>query len=83
MQAIEGGHMLIILLFIVRNLKRTMETIPFSTNNMSFGRNNITNVLFYQSPLLLTELFQHNLINVSYLTACYLLSGHDDVALFE
>ena len=26
----------------------------------------------YQSPLLLTELFQHNLINVSYLTACYL-----------
>ena len=36
MQAIEGGHMLIILLFIVRNLKRTMETIPFSTNNMSF-----------------------------------------------
>ena len=27
---------------------------------------------FYQSPLILTELFQHNLINVSYLTACYL-----------
>ena len=27
-----------------------------------------TNV--YQSPLILTELFQHNLINVSYLTAC-------------
>ena len=27
---------------------------------------------FYQSPLLLTELFQHSLINVSYLTACYL-----------
>ena len=26
----------------------------------------------YQSPLVLTELFQHNLINVSYLTACYL-----------
>ena len=26
---------------------------------------------FYQSPLILTELFQHNLINVSYL-ACYL-----------
>ena len=24
----------------------------------------------YQSPLILTELFQHNLINVSYLTAC-------------
>ena len=28
--------------------------------------------VFYQSPLILTELFQHNLINVSYLTACYL-----------
>ena len=26
----------------------------------------------YQSPIILTELFQHNLINVSYLTACYL-----------
>ena len=26
----------------------------------------------YQSPLILTELFQHNLINVSNLTACYL-----------
>ena len=38
---------------------------------------------FYQSPLILTELFQHNLRNVSYLTACFLLSGHDDVALFE
>ena len=28
--------------------------------------------IYYQSPLILTELFQHNLINVSYLTACYL-----------
>ena len=28
--------------------------------------------LFYQSPIVLTELFQHNLINVSYLTACYI-----------
>ena len=25
----------------------------------------------YQSSLILTELFQHDLINVSYLTACY------------
>ena len=31
-----------------------------------------TYVPFYQSPLVLTELFQHNLINVSCLTACYL-----------
>ena len=29
-------------------------------------------ILNYQSPLILTELLQHNLINVSYLTACYL-----------
>ena len=26
----------------------------------------------YQSPLILTELSQHNLMNVTYLTACYL-----------
>ena len=30
------------------------------------------NYTIYQSPLIVTELFQHNLINVSYLTACYL-----------
>ena len=29
-------------------------------------------ITVYQSPLLLTKLFQHSLINVSYLTACYL-----------
>ena len=29
-------------------------------------------IIIYQSPLILTELFKHNLINVSYLTACYL-----------
>ena len=28
--------------------------------------------MFYQLLLILTELFQHNLINVSYLRACYL-----------
>ena len=28
--------------------------------------------MIYQSPLILTELFQHDLINVSYVTACYL-----------
>ena len=26
----------------------------------------------YQPPLILTELFQHNLLNVPYFTACYL-----------
>ena len=29
-------------------------------------------IRFYQSRLILTALFQHDLINVSYLTACYL-----------
>ena len=31
-----------------------------------------SNNSFYKSPLKLTELLQHNLINVSYLNACYL-----------
>ena len=31
-----------------------------------------TYITFFQSPLILTELFQHDLINFSYLTACYL-----------
>ena len=31
-----------------------------------------TDLNIYQSPLILTELFQHDLINVSYLTACNL-----------
>ena len=30
------------------------------------------NISIYQSPLILTELLQHDLINVSYLTACYI-----------
>ena len=34
--------------------------------------NKILGYLLYQLPLILTELFQHDLINVSYLTACYL-----------
>ena len=33
---------------------------------------NAINRCLYQSPLILIALFQHNLINVSYLTACYL-----------
>ena len=37
-----------------------------------FSRQLLFDILDYQSPLILTELFQHNLINVSYLTACYL-----------
>ena len=30
----------------------------------------MTDLRFYQSPLILTELLQHSLINVSHLTAC-------------
>ena len=30
------------------------------------------NIIFYQSLLILTELFQHDIINVSYLMACHL-----------
>ena len=36
------------------------------------SKNLFPHIQLYQSPLILTELFQHNLINVSYLTACYL-----------
>ena len=39
---------------------RKAEVIEDSGNNV------------YQSSLILTELFQHNPIDVSYLTACYL-----------
>ena len=31
-----------------------------------------TQIGIYPSSIILTELFQHNLINISYLTACYL-----------
>ena len=31
-----------------------------------------TCICLYQSPPILTELFQHDIINVFYLTACYL-----------
>ena len=36
------------------------------------GLSSASKKVIYQSPLILTELFQHNLIHVSYLTACYL-----------
>ena len=49
--------------FDVLNITLSFQP-PFSDNHHPF--------YIYQSPLILTELFQHNLINVSYLTACYL-----------
>ena len=36
------------------------------------ARRRPTSTYIYQSPLILTEWLLHNLINVSYLTACYL-----------
>ena len=39
---------------------------------MEVENDHYDNIYVYQSPLILTELIQHNLINVSYLTACYL-----------
>ena len=42
-----------------------------------------TNSEIYQSPLILTELLQHNLINVSYLTACYLYQVMTTLHLFN
>ena len=47
------------ILTFIGMLNNTMESLKASKS-------------FYQSPLILTELFQHTLINVSYLTACYL-----------
>ena len=57
-----------------------LKPIAVSTSNnltdmflfSSFQEICFTDKTFYQSPLIFTELFQHNLINVSYLTACYL-----------
>ena len=49
------------------NNKKDKEEAFRTSNEMSLVKN-----IIYQSPPILTELFQHNLINVSYLTACYL-----------
>ena len=43
-----------------------------STNYVCWIVSNAFDNTFYQSHLILTQLFQHNLINVSYLMACYL-----------
>ena len=45
-------------------LARMLNSMTFKIFEIKFLR--------YQSPVILTELFQHNLISVSYLTACYL-----------
>ena len=49
----------------------TIQPKGLSLAHLQIKINNIS-IELYQSPLILTKLFQHNLINVSYLTACYL-----------
>ena len=49
----------------------TVQPEGLSFAHIQIKINNIS-IELYQSPLILTKLFQHNLINVSYLTACYL-----------
>ena len=49
----------------------TSTSVPPTVNSGEpIGGGGVNNT--YQSPLILTESFEHNLINVSYLTACYL-----------
>ena len=43
-----------------------------STHHLLIKFRGCSSNIVYQTPIILTELFQHNLINVSYLTACYL-----------
>ena len=49
-----------------------MDDSMFQSQTQTQEAAQLTSTHIYQSPLILTELFQHNLINVSYLTACYL-----------
>ena len=49
----------------------TVQPEGLSFAHIQIKINNIS-IELYQSPLILTKLFQHMLINVSYLTACYL-----------
>ena len=48
-----------------------LSKIKLTKNIKDYPSQNACKII-YQSPLILTEFFQHNLINVSYLTACYL-----------
>ena len=54
--------------FFHKNPCTTYDSVTIWDFYMKLYRN------VYQSPLISTELFQHNLINVSYLTACYFLN---------
>ena len=71
-----GGNSLFLIVEIKNKFKTSIDWLVFfiSANDFLFAVFNIPIYVIYQSSLILTELFQHNLdlINVSYLTACYL-----------
>ena len=52
-------------------MKKNERRVPV-TSHFKYIRPQELKFGLYQSPLILTELFQHNLINVSYRMACYL-----------
>ena len=49
-----------------------MDDSMFQSQTQTQEAAQLTSTPIYQSRLILTALFQHDLINVSYLTACYL-----------
>ena len=49
-----------------------MDDSMFQSQTQTQEVAQLTSTPIYQSRLILTALFQHDLINVSYLTACYL-----------
>ena len=57
-------------LIYINDIAENISNIRLFTDDCVLNRAN--NNPFYQSRLILTALFQHDLINVSYLTACYL-----------
>ena len=60
------------LLFLICESWCYVYSVCYNSSYLSAEKGVDPKHCIYQSPLILTELFQHNLINVSYLTACYL-----------
>ena len=52
-------------------IAKRLVVFDIKVHHTTFERPELLDITSYQSPLVLTELFQRNLINVSYL-ACYL-----------
>ena len=55
-----------------KSTEHDISTVHKMLKNNDFSSFQTLRCLIYQSPLILTELFQNNLMNISYLTACYL-----------